>query len=166
MTLADEIAEVKQSLKDLTPEEEQCALRRCCSSAVQYCCFDAPAYASCACVRRSIGDAICSNMLQKHCFVALTAGADDLCIKKHLTARKRDTHKATVALQHTIDFRREWAVAQLNYSMFCQDVSKGLLYIGGWAASGQPVLVRKLSTVWSLPLQTCGLQQSSASISV
>ena len=85
--------------------------------------------------------ASCRDAIQGH-FDVMPAGMDDACIRRHLSARKRDCQKAASQLQDTIDFRQELQVPQLHRDMFHDDLQRGLLYIAGHLSTGEPVMVR------------------------
>jgi hypothetical protein len=53
-----------------------------------------------------------------------------------------DVAKAVSQLRETIAFRRRENVPDLRADMFPPFLSRGDLYIGGFAPSGEPVLVR------------------------
>ena len=72
----------------------------------------------------------------------MIVGADDACIGRHLTARKGDVGKASTQLKDTIAFRHDMQVAAMHSSQFATNLAKGELYLGGYTAGGEPVMVR------------------------
>jgi hypothetical protein len=53
-----------------------------------------------------------------------------------------DVAKATAQLLETIAFRRQEKVSDLRAEMFPTFISRGDVYVGGFAPSGESVLVR------------------------